>query len=220
MKMKFLDSTGILRGGQAPQDMVAMQLFFSMPMDRSTITEEHFKLLRSADELPVECNVDYDGDTNIVSVRPEQPLVMNMDYKLEIAKEVRAESAVALKEKKVWKFESAAGDFGRVHLAVLNEENEEISSITNLSAGDSVRGQAELKNMVETSQEAVVVFAWYQGDILKAVKMMPVMLGAYSSETFTTDAITMESAKESTLRVFVWGGESGRQAVCEPLTVQ
>lgn len=220
MKTKFLDSAGILRGGQAPQDMVAMQLFFSMPMDVSTIKAENFKLLRSADELPVACSVDYDGDTNIVSVRPEQPLVMNMDYKLEIAQEVRSESAVTLKEKKIWRFESAAGDFGRVHLAVLNEADEEISSIADLSAGDSVRGQAELKNMMGTAQDAVVVFAWYQGDILKAAKLMPVTLGAYSSETFTTDAITIESAKESMLRVFVWNGESGRQAVCEPLTVQ
>lgn len=220
MKKKFLDSAGILRGGQAPQDTTAIQLFFSMPMDASTIIAENFKLMRSADELPVSCSVDYDRDTNIVSVRPSQPLVMNMDYKLEIAKEIRSASAITLKEKQVWRFESAAGDFGRVHLAVLNEADEEISAIANLSAGAGVRGQAELKNMTGAAQEAIVVFAWYQGDILKTAKMMPVTLDAYSSETFTTEAITMENVKDSVLRVFVWSGESGRQAVCEPLTVQ
>lgn len=220
MKVKFLDSSGILRSSQAPQDTVEVQLLFSMPMKQETLTAENIQLKRSAAGLPVPCSLDYDSDTHTVSLRPEDPLVMNMDYRVELAEAVQATNNVSVGSGKAAVFESAAGDFGRVHLAVLNAADEEIASVADLTGGDAVRGQAQLQNATGSRQEAVLVFAWYQGDILKAARLVPVALETNSSETFTTDAITVNEVEGSTLRVFVWNGESGKQAVCEPLTVQ
>ncbi len=220
MKVKFLDSSGILRSGQAPQDTVEIQLLFSMPMKQETITAKNIQLKRSAEGIAVPYSLDYDSMTNTVSLRPENPLVMNMEYRVEIAEAVQANNSVSVGSGKVEIFESAAGDFGRTHLAVLDAEGEEVQSIAALESGEEVRASAQLENNTDAEKTATVILAWYQGDTLAQAQTLAVTLDAYSSDTFETEPIAVESAEGSTLRVFVWSGESGRQAVCEPLTVQ
>lgn len=220
MKVKFLDSSGISRSGQAPQDTVAVQLLFSMPMKQETITAENIQLKRSAEGIAVPYSLDYDSMTNTVSLRPEEPLVMNMEYRVELAEAVQANNSVSVGSGAVKTFESAAGDFGRKHLAVLDAEGKEVQSMAALESGTEVRGSAQLENNTSEEKTAVVILAQYQGDTLVQAKTASVTLDANSSNTFETEPITVEDAEGSTLRVFVWSGDSGRQAVCEPLTVQ